>query len=160
MMTNLYDMSLTAEEMNDLYKAGYRYLVQGDFKVLNRYDPWTGMPDVTENLYAFSDKAEAEAFAEKQIWVFNPEVHSSVEEIPEHTETRTEYLERKAKEKAERKAKREATEAKKAAEAGLTVEEYKAEKKRVALAKKVAKEIAELETELARKKALLKKLEG
>lgn len=160
MMTKINKSFVIAEEKNDLYKAGYRYIVEGDYRTLDSTDPWSGMPNTTNNIYAFTDKAEAEAFAVTQIWVFNPDVHARVEELPEHTKTWAETLEEEAKKKAERKAKREANEAKKAAEAGMTVEEYKAERKRVALAKRVANEIAELEAELARKKALLKKLEG
>ena len=160
MMTKINKSFVNAEEKNDLYKAGYRYIVEGDYRTLDSTDPWSGMPNTTNNIYAFTDKAEAEAFAVTQIWVFNPDVHARVEELPEHTKTWAETLEEEAKKKAERKAKREANEAKKAAEAGMTVEEYKAERKRVALAKRVANEIAELEAELARKKALLKKLEG
>jgi hypothetical protein len=160
MMTKINKSFVNAEEKNDLYKAGYRYIVEGDYRTLDSTDPWSGMPNTTNNIYAFTDKAEAEAFAVTQIWVFNPDVHARVEELPEHTKTWTETREEEAKKATERKAKREANEAKKAAEAGMTVEEYKAEKKRVALAKKVAKEIAELEAELARKKALLKKLES
>ena len=160
MTTKINKSFVNAEEKNNLYKAGYRYIVEGDYKILDSTDPWSGMPSTTNNIYAFTDKAEAEAFAVTQIWVFNPEVHAKVKELPEHTRTFEEAMEEEAKKRAERKAKREANEAKKAAEAGLTVKEYRAERKRVALAKKVAKEIAELEAELARKKALLKKLEG
>lgn len=160
MTTKINKSFVNAEEKNDLYKAGYRYIVEGDYRTLNSTDPWSGMPNTTNNIYAFTDKAEAEAFAVTQIWVFNPDVHARVEELPEHTKTWAETLEEEAKKKAERKAKKEANEAKKAAEAGMTVEEYKAERKRIALAKRVAKEIAELEAELARKKALLKELEG
>ena len=160
MMTKIDKKFVIAEELNDLYKAGYRYTVEGDYKTLGTTDPWSGMPDTTNNIYAFSDRNEAKAFAVKQIWVFNPDVHASVVEIPEHTETFAEWREKEDRKKAARKAKKEANEAKKAAEAGLTVEEYRAEHKRVALAKRVTNEITELEKDLARKKALLKELEG
>lgn len=160
MMTKINKSFVNAEDKNDLYKAGYRYIVEGDYRILDSTDPWSGMPNTTNNIYAFADKAEAEAFAVTQIWVFNSDVHARVEELPEHTRTVEERMAEKAKKSAERKAKREANEAKKAAEAGMTIEEYKAERKRVALAQRVAYEIAELEAELARKKALLKKLEG
>ena len=55
-------------------------------------------------------------------------------------------------------AKKEAKERAKAEEAGLSLEEYRAEKKRLALVKKINKEIAELEKEIARKRAYLEKL--
>ena len=160
MMIKISKKFVDAEEKNDLYKAGYRYLVEGDYETLGTRDPWSGMPDTTNNIYAFSDRTEAEAFAVKQIWVFNPNVHADVVEIPEHTETFAEWREEENRKKAARKAKKEANEARKAAEAGMTVEEYRAKCKRATLAKKVANEIAELEKELARKKALLKELEG
>lgn len=151
---------LRAEEKNELYKAGYRYIVEGDYKVLDSIDPWSGMPNTTNNIYAFTDKAEAEAYAVTQIRVFYRDGHAYVEELPEHTQTWDEYREEEARKKAEQKAKKEANEARKAAEAGMTVEEYKAERKRIALVKKVTKEIAELEAELTRKKAFLEELEG
>lgn len=160
MMTKIEKDFLRAEEKNELYKAGYRYIVKGDYKALDSIDPWSGMPNTTNNIYAFSDRAEAHAFAATQILVFTRDGHADVEVLPEHTQTWDEYREEEAKKKAERKAKKEANEAKKAAEAGMTVEEYKAERKRIALVKKMTKEIAELEAELARKKAFLEKLEG
>lgn len=160
MITKINRSFVTAEEKNNLYKAGFRYIVEGDYRTLSTIDAWSGMPNTTNNIYAFTDKTEAEAFAVTQIWVFNSDVHAEVKELPEHTKTLEEIREEEAKKKAERKAKREANEAKKAAEAGMTVEEYKAECKRIALAKRLANEIAELEKELARKKALLKELEG
>lgn len=83
---------INAEEKNELYKRGFRYIVKGDYKILDSIDPWSGMPNTTNNIYAFTDKAEAEAFAVTQIWVFSPDVHSSVEELPEHTKTWTEVL--------------------------------------------------------------------
>ena len=60
---------------------------------------------------------------------------------------------------ANARAKRQATELKKAAELGLTIEEYKAEKAKKAKITRLKNEIAELEKTLARKKAYLKKLE-
>lgn len=160
MMTKINNSFVNAKEKNDLYKAGYRYIVEGDYKILDSIDAWSGMPNTTNNIYAFTDKAEAEAFAVTQTWVFNSEVHARVEELPEHTKTWDEIREEKDKARAERKAKREANEAKKAADAGMTVEEYKAERKRINLVKRVTKEIAKLEAELVRKKALLKEIEG
>lgn len=147
---------------NELYAEGYRYLVDGDYKTLDTIDPWSGMPNTTNNIYAFSDRAEAEAFAVTQTWVFNHDVHAEVEELPEHTETWREFQDRYVREqaeakaqreakKAEAKAKREAKEAKKAADAGMTLDEYKK-------AKALEKQIARLEVELAEKKEELEKL--
>ena len=167
MMKKIEKSYLKPEEKNNLYEMGFRFIVQGDYKILKTTDPWSGMPDVGHNLYAFSKESDAKEFATKQKWPFNKEISATVEAIPEHTETLTEYAERQAKEKAERKAKKEANEAKKAAEAGMTIEEYKAEKKRISLIKSITKEIpelekeiAKLEKELARKKNLLKELES
>lgn len=66
---------------------------------------------------------------------------------------------KEAEEKAERaKAKRKETEARKAEEAGLTVEEYRKEKAKKAKIKRLENEIAELEKELKNKKNYLKRL--
>lgn len=101
MMTKINKSFVNAEEKNNLYKAGYRYIVEGDYRTLDSTNPWSGMPNTTNNIYAFTDKAEAEAFAVTQIWVFNPDVHARVEELPEHTKTRTEILEEETKKEAE-----------------------------------------------------------
>lgn len=161
MKTKINKSFLQAEDKNNLYEAGYRYIVQGDYKILDSIDPWSGMPNVANNIYAFADKAEAEAFAVTQIWVFNPDVHARVEELPEHTKTWAETLEEEAKKKAERKAKREADEAKKAAEAGMTVEEYeyKTVCKRLSNIRKIKNKIIETEAELSRLTNRLKELE-
>lgn len=160
MMTKINEEVLRAETKNELYKAGFRFCVKGDYTIAEGTDPWSGMPNTTNNYYAFTDEQEAALFAAGQVWVFNPSVHARVEVLPEHTETWEEAEARRANEKANRQAKKAANEAQKAAKAGMTVEEYKAEKKRAALVKKVTKEIAELKAELARKEALLRKLEG
>ncbi len=157
-MMKINKQFINAEAKNDLYKAGYRYIVEGDFKILDTIDPWSGMPNTTNNIYAFSDKAEAEAFALTQIWVFNPDVHSTVEELPEHTETWAEYHERMIKEKAERKAKAYEKDAKKAAKEGITVEEFRTRRAKKAHIKKLQNEIEQLEEELKEKKKDLEKL--
>ena len=159
MKTKINKSFLQAEDKNNLYEAGYRYIVQGDYKILDSIDPWSGMPNVTNNIYAFTDKAEAETFAITQIWVFNRDVHATVEELPEHTKTWAEICEEEAKKKAERKAKKEANEAKKAAEAGMTIEEYKAERKRLSNIRKIKNKIIETEAELNRLTKRLKELE-
>ena len=148
------------EDKNELYKEGYRFIVKGDYRVLSTIDPWSGMPNTTNNIYAFIDKDEAEAFAETQTWVFNTNVHSTVEELPEHTETYEERRAREDKEKAERKAKREAKEAQKAAEANMTVEEYRKDKARKAQITRVKNEIKRLEDQLANFKETLAELEA
>lgn len=158
MMMKINKRYITAEEKNDLYKTGYRYIVEGDFETLDTTDPWSGMPNTTNNIYAFSDKSEAEALALTQIWVFNPDIHSTVEELPEHTETHAEYLERTAKEKAERKAKAYERDAKKAAKEGITVKEFRTRRAKKAQIKSLQNEIERLEDELKEKKKDLKKL--
>ena len=160
MKLKINKMSIGPEEKNELYAQGYRYLVDGDYAISSGTDPWSGMPNTTNNVYAFSDKAEAEAFAVKQIWVFNSNVHASVEELPPHTDTFEEWKAKEDAKKAQQKARREANERRRASEAGMTVEEYRAEKRRQKAIKTLTEEITALETELARKKALLKKLEG
>jgi len=167
MMTKIYDNYANAEMLNELYNLGFRYITDGDYKIAEGTDPWSGMPNTTHNLYAFDNKEEAEAFAVKQIWVFNPNVHAKVKEIPAHTETWEEREAREERKAAEKKAKREAKEARKAAEAGMTVEEYRKEKARKAKIKKIKGEIEGLENEIARlekelknKKAYLEKLKG
>ena len=159
MMTKIYQNYVSAEEKNSLYKAGYRYIVEGDYKVLSSIDPWSGMPETTNNVYAFSDKAEAETFAVTQIWVFNKDIHAEVVELPEHTKTWDEIHEEQKQKEAERKAKRKATEERKAAEAGLTVEEYRKEKAKKSTITRLKREIDELEKELAKKKAILEEVE-
>ena len=67
------------------------------------------------------------------------------------------YQARQAKAQA-RKEKRLATEMRKAEEAGMTVEEYRKAKARKAQRTRLEKEIAELEKQLANKKALLEKV--
>ncbi len=160
MMKKICQSYVNAEARNALYAEGYRYIVEGDYKVADSTDPWSGMPNTTNNIYAFTDKAEAEAFAVKQIWVFNPKVHADVEALPEHTETYAESVERYDREKAERKAKKEAKEVEKAAALNLTLDEYKAEKNRQARIKRLRREMVKLEEELAHIKNTLAKLGG
>ena len=142
-----------AKVLNAAYAEGYRFMCNGDYATCDTIDPWSGMPDVTENAYFFDSREEAEAFAAKQVWPFNPNVHAEVYKVPEHSK---DWAELEAEEAA-KKAKKEATEARKATEMGLTVEEYKRKKKNEALLRSLEKEIAAMETELARKKALYEK---
>lgn len=155
-MKKLFTKTLTVNEARTLITEGYKFRVDCDFTTCNITDPWSGMPDIDNNVAVFTDKAEAEAFAAEQVWPFNPNVHGKVEEL-RWGETWAEMEAREAREKAERKAKREAKEAEKAA-AGMTVAEYKAAKAKAAKRARLEKEIAALEAELAAKRAELAKM--
>lgn len=146
---NTSNFGINAELKNSLYAEGFRYLCEGDYRTLGSTDPWSGMPNTACNLYFFTDKAEAEAFAKKQIWVFNPNVHATVHELPAHTETWEEIREKEAKAKAlkaKRKAEREAAEAKKK---GMTVEQLRESKKIAAQKRRYTREIADFEKQIA-----------
>lgn len=101
---------------------------------------------------------EAGKKAEADGYVVNYGYIKSLEELEAMKNADREYWEAEEKKKAERKARAKAREAERAREAGMTVEEYRAEKKRLKLIKDVTKEIEALKAELARKEALLKKL--
>lgn len=158
-MKKIYTNVLSVKETRALINEGYKFRVDCDFTVCNTTDPWSGMPNVDNNVAVFTDKAEAEAFAVKQVWPFNYNMHSAVEEL-HWGETYAEREARMAREKAERKAKREAKEAEKATAAGMTVAEYKAAKAKAAKRARLEKEIAELEADIAAKRAELAKVEG
>lgn len=158
-MKKIFTNALSVKEARELINEGYKYSVDCDFTTGNALDPWSGMPVVNNNVAVFTDKAEAEAFATEQIWPFNSHEHSKVEEL-RWGETYAEMEARVAREKAERKAKREAKEAEKAAAAGMTVTEYRAAKAKAAKRKQLKKEIAELEKELAAKRAELTKMDA
>ncbi len=102
---------------------------------------------------------EAKKMAEKDEYIVNDFV-----ETYEEYEARTrEVNERAAKYFEKRKAaqeKRLANEAAKAEALGMTVKEYRAEKARRGQITRLKKEIEDLEKELKRKRAYLKKLEG
>lgn len=101
---------------------------------------------------------EAAAKAAAVGYTVNEGYIKTVEEIAvEDAAREAAYQARQAKAQA-RKEKRLATEMRKAQEAGMTVEEYRKAKARKAQATKLEKEIAELEKQLANKKALLKKV--
>lgn len=156
-MKKLFTKALAITETRALINEGYKFRVDCDFTTTNTNDPWSGMPNIDNNVAVFTDKAEAEAFAAEQVWPFNPNVHGKVEEL-RWGETWTEMEERMAREKAERKAKRDAKEAEKAAAAGMTVAEYKAAKAKAAAKHRLENEIAALEKELAAKRAALAKM--
>jgi len=112
-----------------------------------------------EKLHIEAETAEeAGKKAEADGYVVNYGYIKSVEELEAMKTAWEEELKAEAQKKAERKAKAKAREEWKAREAGMTVEEYRAEKKRVKLIKNLSKEIEELKAELARKEALLEKL--
>lgn len=112
-----------------------------------------------EKLHIEAETAEeAGKKAEADGYVVNYGYIKSIEELDAMKKAFEEELKAEAQKKAERKAKAKAREEWKAREAGMTVEEYRAEKKRVKLIKNLNKEIEELKAELARKEALLKKL--
>ena len=73
--------AITFNEMKNFYQAGFRFYCDGDYRTTKDIDPWSGMPEVDSNTYFFDNRAEAEAFAMTQRWVFNPEVHAHVHEI-------------------------------------------------------------------------------
>lgn len=159
MKTMIAKSYLNANIYNELYAQGYRYLVEGDYKEMASLDPWSGMPMIDKNHYAFDNKDEAEAFALTQYTIFSKS-HPIVEHIPEHTETMAEWSARFQAEKAAEKAKRDAKDTEKATALGFTLEEYRAEKQRQAKIRRMRREIERLENELAETKAKLEKLEG
>ena len=158
-MKKIFTNTLSVKEARELINEGYKFFVKCDFTTCGTIDPWSGMPNIDNNVAVFTDKAEAEACAAEQVWPFNPNVHGTVEELV-WGETWDEMEERLAREKAERKAKRETKEAEKAAAAGMTVAEYKAAKAKAAKRAKLKKEIAELEAELAAKRAELAEVDA
>lgn len=141
-----------AEFRNAMYAEGYRYYVRGNHRVLPTTDPWSGMPDVESDTVFFTDKAEAEAYAKTQIWVFNPDITATVNTLKEHEETMEETHARLQREAEEAKAKKLAKETAKAEAMGMTLDEYKKFKTLKARKAKLAKKIAELEAELAEAK--------
>lgn len=101
---------------------------------------------------------EAAAKAAAVGYTVNEGCIKTVEEIAAEDAAReAAYQARQAKAEA-RKEKRLATEMRKAQEAGMTVEEYRKAKARKAQRTRLEKEIAELEKQLANKKALLEKV--
>lgn len=156
-MKKFYNKYLTVIETRALINEGYKYSVACDYTTCGTTDSLSGMTDIDNNVAVFTDKAEAEAFAAEQVWPFNNNIHSAVKELV-WGETYAEMDARLAREKAERKAKKDAKEAEKAAAAGMTVAEYKAAKAKVAKRARLEKEIAELEAELAAKRAELAKM--
>lgn len=145
--TNIH--AVRAAEMDAAYAEGFRYICEGNYRTTDTTDPWTGMPYETCDVFVFTDKAEAEAFAATQKMVFNNN-HAEVFGIPEHTKT---WEEREAERETEReaeKAKKLAKEIAKAEAAGMTLEQYREEKKAQAKMKRYKKEIEEYERLIAK----------
>lgn len=135
--------SISPEENNALFEEGFLFRVEGDWEITAGVDGWSGMPNTKGNIHYFTNADEAEAYAAKQTWVFNSNVHGKVEAVS-HMETRAEYEAKMAKIKAEHEAKT----IEKAKALNMTVEEYKAYKSVQAKKKRYAREIAELEAEI------------
>lgn len=135
--------SISPEENNTLFEEGFLFKVEGDWEITAGVDGWSGMPNTKGNIHYFTNADEAEAYAAKQTWVFNSDVHGKVEAVS-HMETRAEYEAKMAKIKAEHEAKT----IEKAKALNMTVEEYKAYKSVQAKKKRYAREITELEEEI------------
>ena len=144
--------STSPEENNTLFEEGFLFRVKGDWEIVEGIDGWSGMPNTKGNIHYFTNADEAEAYAAKQMWVFNSDLHRTVEAVS-HMETRVEYETKMAKATSEREAK--ITE--KAKALNMTVEEYKAYKSVQAKKKRYTREIAELEAEIEN---LKKKIEA
>ena len=144
--------SISPEENNALLEEGFLFKVKGDWEITAGIDGWSGMPNTKGNIHYFTNADEAEAYAEKQMWVFNSDVHGTVE-VVSHMETRAEYEAKMAKAKSEREAKI----IEKAKALNMTLEEYKAYKSIQAKKKRYTREIAELEAEIEN---LKKKIEA
>lgn len=144
--------SISPEENNTLLEEGFLFRVKGDWEITAGIDGWSGMPNTKGNIHYFTNADEAEAYAAKQTWVFNSDVHGTVEAVS-HMETRAEYEAKMAKVKAEREAKI----IEKAKALNMTLEEYKEYKSVQAKKKRYTREIAELEAEIEN---LKKKIEA
>lgn len=124
----------------------------------------------SDKAWNYYDKTRETALAEGRVTVEYDHTSGFTKEEPELNETEKatyELLRATSEElhnelyKAERTYAKECRESKlqeEAERAGLTVDEYKAEQKRKKNIKKITKEIAELEKELAQKKAILANL--
>lgn len=154
-MKKLFTKNLTVSETRALINEGYKFRVDCDF--VNNPTDLSGMTDIDNNVAVFTDRAEAEAFAAKQVWPFNPNIHGSVEEL-EWGETYKEMIERLGREALERETKKIADEKAKNEAMVSCIEEYnKLTRKR--MIGMLTKEIKEFEAELAYKRielALLK----
>ncbi len=105
-----------------------------------------------------NSKEEASEKARKDGYVVNEKWIRSLEEIEAENARIEAYLKKEEEKREKAKARRKANEERKAAEAGLTVEEYRKEKVKQAKIKRLESEIEELKKELENKKAELKRL--
>ena len=137
-----YRITIFTEDNYHKYMSGY-----------NNYD--------SKYVYiAANSKEEAMALCQTQNpgYIINKFSVKDVETIQAEEEKFKAWEENKATKEKQAKAKRKATEQKKAEEAGLTVKEYRAEIARKATITRLTNEIAELEKEIKRKKAALKRI--
>ena len=105
-----------------------------------------------------NNKEEAIKKAQRVGYIVHEPSVKTFEEIQEEEENYKTWVADRTKKEAQIQAKRKATEERKAQEAGLTVEEYRKEKARKATITRLEREIAEIEKELKRKKATLKRV--
>ena len=90
---------IAAEEYNELFDKGYHYYVEGDWEASESIEPWSGMPYVDGNIHFFINKADAEAYAARQTWVFNRDIHGEVKEMTTKWKTDAELAAEREKEK-------------------------------------------------------------
>lgn len=145
------DTYVNAEKNNELFEMGFKFKVQGDWRIIEGTDPWSGMPNTTGNTHYFTDRNEAENYAKKQTWVFNDDIHGIVEKVT-RKETHAEYEARIAEERKIKNEKRVCKEIENANALGITVEEYRILKKINTTKKRYEKEIAEMENKIAKMK--------
>ena len=104
------------------------------------------------------EEAIAIAKAKKPGYIIHEPAVEEFEVIQAREERFKAWADNQATKEKQAQAKRKATEQRKAAEAGLTVKEYRAKIARKATITRLTKEIAELEKEIKRKKAALKRI--
>lgn len=119
-----------------------------------------GGGNVTSRLFVVEAESESEAIAKANemlsngYYIIGAEAESKIKAEKAEREARAKVEAEKAEAKKKAKAEREKA---KAEENGMSVEEYRKAKAKEANKKRLMREIAELEKELARKKALLEK---
>lgn len=134
-------MRMTKEDYHEYMMGGYNFRTEE-------------LIIEAENAEEANEKAKAENFIVCGQWT------KTVEEIEAEEAAREAKREAAIEKEEKAKAKRKENEARKAAEAGMTVEEYKKEKARKATARRLEREIEELENLLKEKKAYLAKIAG
>lgn len=141
------DSFISAKDYNNFLEQGFKFCVKGDWEYLNSKDPWSGMPNTRGKIHFFTDRAEAEAYAETQHLEFDRR-HPDVEEMS-RKETFAEYEARIAAAEKEKADKKKQKEIEKANSLGMSLEEYQAFKKEDAKKKRYAREIAKMKEEIA-----------